>query len=95
MEACDARSFCCKFGTHSRYSKAAFSNQLDLTLDIASNRIGVEIAEAAEGVAECKISFYGSSFITNCTGAIVAESSQYKEEDDDDSFVQVTSKLAR
>lgn len=41
---------------------------------IASNRIGVEKAEDSE------INFYGSSFITNGTGEVIAEASRDKEE---------------
>ncbi len=41
---------------------------------IASNRIGVEKAEDSE------INFYGSSFITNGTGEVIAEASREKEE---------------
>ena len=41
---------------------------------IASNRIGTEKAEDSE------INFYGSSFITNGTGEVIAEASRDKEE---------------
>jgi N-carbamoylputrescine amidase len=41
---------------------------------IASNRIGAEKAEDSE------INFYGSSFITNGTGEVIAEASRDKEE---------------
>ena len=41
---------------------------------VAANRIGKEIGES------CEITFYGSSFITDYTGAKIAEASREKEE---------------
>lgn len=41
---------------------------------VAANRIGVETGES------CTLTFYGSSFITDYTGAIIAEASRDKEE---------------
>ena len=39
-----------------------------------ANRTGVEVGES------CEITFYGSSFITDYTGKIIAEASRDKEE---------------
>ena len=41
---------------------------------IAANRIGIEEAES------CTLTFYGSSFMTDYTGAKIAEASRDKEE---------------
>ncbi len=41
---------------------------------IAANRVGLEVGES------CEITFYGSSFITDYTGAKIAEASREKEE---------------
>ncbi|MBL0708026.1 MAG: N-carbamoylputrescine amidase [Sulfurimonas sp.] len=41
---------------------------------VVANRIGKEVGES------CSITFYGSSFITDYTGAIIAEASRDKEE---------------
>ncbi len=41
---------------------------------IAANRVGLEVGES------CEITFYGSSFITDYTGAKIAEASRDKEE---------------
>ena len=41
---------------------------------IAANRIGVEEGES------CTLTFYGSSFMSDCTGALIAEASRDREE---------------
>ncbi|MFK5938768.1 MAG: N-carbamoylputrescine amidase [Sulfurimonas sp.] len=41
---------------------------------VTANRIGKEVGES------CEITFYGSSFITDYTGSIIAEASRNKEE---------------
>ena len=41
---------------------------------VTANRIGIEVGES------CEITFYGSSFITDYTGAKIAEASRDKEE---------------
>jgi N-carbamoylputrescine amidase len=46
----------------------------NMTALVASNRIGVEVAEAAE------MTFYGSSFIADGTGAMLAEASRDQRE---------------
>jgi N-carbamoylputrescine amidase len=53
---------------------------------VASNRYGTEILLHADGQTEKqRITFYGRSFITDATGAIVKEV-QYSTEDDDDDY---------
>ena len=49
---------------------------------IAANRIGMESVEpcAKNGGQSSSLSFYGSSFITDNTGAIIAEASRTEEQ---------------
>ena len=46
---------------------------------VAANRVGIERSPAAPGIAECTTTFYGSSFITDTTGALAETANRTDE----------------